>query len=90
MNMGSLTSGSIFQPYTPILSLGIQSLPGTKVYINGADFPIVIGYSGIYELKVEQASPIRSIYFDAESLSHINFNPNGYLIIDIIYDNGGA
>lgn len=90
LDIPALSSGAAFQEYTPILSLGVQSLPGTKIYINSSEYPVVIGYSGIYELKVDESAPIRSIYFGAESLSHINANSNGYLIVDILYDKEGG
>ena len=40
--------------YSPIIHLGIQTLPGTKIYLNGFyDAPIIIGATGIYELDLE-------------------------------------
>jgi hypothetical protein len=38
----------------PIVHLGIQTLPGTKVYLNSnMDAPVIIGATGIYELDLE-------------------------------------
>jgi hypothetical protein len=36
----------------PIVQLGIQSVPGTKFYLNGSNNPIIIGNTGIYELDL--------------------------------------
>ena len=56
-----LTSGSIFSAYLPITQLGIQTVPGTKFYLNNADNPIIIGATGIYELDLEGLSEITAI-----------------------------
>jgi hypothetical protein len=48
----SLVSGSFLSNYIPILQLGIQSLPGTEFYLNGSEYSIKIGTTGIYELDV--------------------------------------
>lgn len=78
---------SIFQGYLPITQLGIQTLPGTRVYLNNNEVgPIIIGSTGIYELELEGISEITDIYFDSTSLELIDNNDNAYLIIDIIYD----
>ena len=84
----NLKSGSIFQNYMPIIQLGVQSLPGTKFYINGSQTPAIIGYTGIYELNLEVMPPIVSLTFEMESLQEINRNNNAYLIVDIIYEDG--
>ena len=82
----TLTSGSIFSDYMPIVQLGIQSLPGTRFYLNGSPKPIIIGHTGIYELDLEGLSEITSLKFDPKSIEAINGNSNSYLIVDIIYD----
>ena len=72
---------------TPIVQIGIQALPGTKVYFNGNnDFPIEIGSTGIYELDVEDFTYITDVKFDASSLDAISSNNNIYLIVDTIWD----
>lgn len=71
---------------TPIIQIGIQALPGTKVYFNGATFPIEVGVTGIYELDVEDFTYITEVKFDADSLNNIDSNPNTYLIVDTIWD----
>lgn len=85
----SLVSGSIFSNYLPITQLGIQSLPGTKFYLNNSNNPIIIGYTGIYELNLEGMGEITALSFDAKSLEAINGNANSYLIVDIIYEGEG-
>lgn len=78
----------VFSKYTPFTQLGIQSLPGTRFYLNGNDIegPIIIGTTGIYELELEGISKINSLRFEEKSLKLIRDNPNGYLIIDVIYE----
>ena len=81
-------SGAVFGECFPGLQFGIQSLPGTKFYLNNSYLPIVIGYTGIYELDVDDLAEITSLRFDNESLNKIKNNPETYLIIDIIYEKG--
>lgn len=82
-----LTDGSIFNNYTPIVQLGIQTMPGTKFYLNANSAPVIVGASGIYELDLSETSTvISSIIFDLTSLELISNNPDGYLIIDIMYE----
>jgi hypothetical protein len=61
-------------------------LPGTKFYLNNSASPIIIGYTGIYELDLEGVAEITSISFDRDSLSAINNINNAYLIVDAIYN----
>lgn len=84
----TLASGSAFNNYRPIIQLGIQALPGTKFYLNNAINPIIIGYTGIYELDLNGLSEITAISFDSKSLDAISKNANAYLIVDIIYEDG--
>lgn len=86
----NLISGSVFSKYVPILQLGIQSLPGTKFYLNGSNNPVIIGNTGIYELDVQGLTEINSLQFDAGSLALITNNATAYLIVDIIYEDGEA
>lgn len=102
LTQSELTSGSIFNTTPTILQLGVQSFPGMKFFVNGADGPVIIGSTGIYELNVDGISQINSIRFDTTEISRIG-NPkvndnnqnvakrqtNGlYLIIDYIYEKG--
>ena len=58
----NLVSGSAFSSYVPIIQLGIQTLPGTKFYLNGSNNPIIIGSTGIYELNLEGLTEINSFH----------------------------
>lgn len=83
-------SGAVFEVPScyPILQLGIQTLPGTKFYVNYGIDPIIVGFTGIYELDLENQAEIVHLTFDKDSIETIKNNGNGYLIIDILYDNG--
>ena len=84
----TLASGSAFQNYVPAIQLGIQALPGTKFYLNNNYNPVIIGYTGIYELDLNGLSEVTSLKFDMQSLNAISKNANAYLIVDIIYEDG--
>lgn len=84
-----LISGQAFTDFGSIYQIGIQTLPGTKFFLNGSAYPIIIGITGIYELEVVNFSTIKQIQFDSTSISLIENNSNAYLIIDILYENGG-
>ncbi len=86
ISASNLASGHIFSGYLPITQLGIQTLPGTKFYLNNSIYPVVIGSTGIYELDLKGVTQITEIHFDKRSLNLINENNNAYLIIDIIAD----
>ena len=81
-----LSSGDAFLEYIPILQLGIQALPGTKFHLNANLDPVIIGASGMYELDLVNSSAVlTSLTCEKESLTKISKNPDGYLIIDIVY-----
>ena len=44
--------------------------------------------NGIYELTLEGLSEITALEFDRADLTSINNNTNGYLIVDIMYEDG--
>ena len=88
ISLSNLASGSIFSKYMPVIQLGIQSLPGTKFYLNNSNEPIIIGNTGIYELDLNGLSEITAIEFDRQSVNMIATNSNGYLIVDILYEDG--
>lgn len=89
LNMADLCAGAAFSDYTPMVQLGIQALPGTKFNLNTNLDPIVIGTTGIYELDLTDSSAmITSLTFEQSSIAYIQNNPDGYLIIDIVYDKG--
>ena len=82
ISASNLASGHIFSGYLPITQLGIQTLPGTKFYLNNSIYPVVVGSTGIYELDLKGVTQITEIHFDKRSLNLIN----DYLIVDIIAD----
>lgn len=80
-------NGGVFNAYFPFTQLGIQTLPGTRIYLNNnEESPIIIGSTGIYELELEGISEITDMYFDSTSLNLIEENPNAHLIIDVLSD----
>lgn len=90
VTLTTLQSGSTFHNTLPIVQLGIQTLPGMKVYINNHTNPVIVGQTGIYELNVDGISYITDLRFDGSTLSVINKNQNNaYLIIDYLYEKEG-
>ena len=86
-----LISGSHFISCKPnatsIASLGIQTLPGVKFYLNNSQVdPILVGPSGIYELGINENYEITGLQFDRKSLDLIDANSGAYLIIDVVYN----
>lgn len=89
LSLQTLQSGSAFHNTLPIVQLGIQTLPGMKIYINNHTNPVVVGQTGIYELNVDGISYITDLRFDYTTLNIINNNKsNTYLIIDYLYEKG--
>lgn len=86
-----LTSGTAFNGYGPIIQLGIQAPPGTKVYLNGNSFPVIIGHTGLFDLDLSNTDNyISSIAFDENSISSlIENNPSNYIIVDLCCGEGG-
>lgn len=82
-------SGEMFANYYPIIQLGIQSLPGTKFYLNESAEPVIVGQTGIYELDLGLNTKITNIKFDTNSMKSIKDNSNAFLIVDFIYDDKG-
>ena len=69
-----------------ISQLGIQTLPGTKIYVNSSTDPIIIGGTGILEIDCRQSTgSIQQFRIDRESMQIIDSLPNGYIVIDMIY-----
>lgn len=86
---GKLISGNIFESLGAISSLGIQGVPGTKFYLNGASFPITIGKTGIYELDLGAHGRIHTIRFDKDSIDNYYTSDNtNRLLIDVLYEGG--
>lgn len=89
INRSNLRSGAIFSNHYPIVQLGIQTLPGVKFYLNKATTPIVIGYTGIYDLELDGVTQITHLCFAEDSLQMLESNADSYLIIDIIHEGEG-
>lgn len=81
-----LKDGSLFSSMS-IQQLGIQALPGTKFYINGSNSPVLVGFSGLFNLDLTDQGEITELRFDLNSLKYIK-NTNSILIIDIAYTGG--
>ena len=79
-----LIYGQALHDAYPIIKLGIQTLPGTKIFINNSPYPIVIGTTGIYELDIDGLSYINQLTIDQASLDKINDISTAYLIIDYV------
>lgn len=90
INKKGLVSGENFTNYMPISKLGIQSVPGTKFYLNNSSSPIIVGHTGIFELDLNEQTEIIALQFDSKSIQFINDNINAYLIVDIIYEGEGG
>lgn len=83
----SLQYGTVFSDHYPIIQLGVQTLPGMKIYINKHTNPVIVGQTGIYELNVDGISHITSLEFDGAVLNMIDSDKsNSYLIVDYIYE----
>ena len=86
----NLVSGSIFfstSNLISIASIGIQTLPGVKFYLNDSVDSIIIGSTGIYELNISDNYEVTALRFDSDSIELLSdVSNNAYLIIDIIYN----
>lgn len=75
-----------FKDYRPIHQFGIQTLPGTKIFLNQSNSPIIIGSSGMYEIDCDNTTAIlNSFRIEQASMENINNLDGGYLIIDLVY-----
>lgn len=79
-------NNNIFSNYYPIYQLGIQTLPGTKFYLNDNSEEIMIGSTGIYELDLGLNTKLTKIRFNGQSMEAIKNNENAYLVVDFLYD----
>lgn len=85
----SLVGSSSYSFYTilqnkNIKQIGIQTLPGVKIYFNSTLYPIIIGNNGYFEISVDNNITISSLYIDAASRSLVASNPAAMLLIDTI------
>lgn len=86
LTIADLVSGTAFNAYYPIVQLGIQAPPGTEFNINGSERPAIMGYTGLFELELNNGGEVINLNFSENSLKAINANPNFSLIIDMIYE----
>ena len=80
-----LKEGTIFNDFSQITQLGIQGEPGTTFVLNGGDYPIVLGETGIYEIDLEDRGFIYSINF-LDNAAFKKYAEGSTLLIDIVYE----
>lgn len=85
LNKTLLMSGEFLPKNRSISQLGISALPGTKLYLNEGNIPLIIGFTGFFEIDLSQGGTITKITVDQQSLEEIEQNDSAYLIIDIAY-----
>lgn len=85
-----MKKSTIFSDEKIIYQLGIQALPGTRFYINDAEYPIIVGTTGLFEIDLSSGMQINQLYFDETSLELISDNPSAVLIIDTIEEGGNV
>lgn len=79
-------NGDVFKDYYPFYQLGIQTIPGTAIYLNGSEDPVIIGSTGIYELDMADGVEVFTLQINSASLAQIGSSADGYIIIDVLYD----
>lgn len=81
-------TGQLFTSYMPGIHLGVQTIPGTKLYLNdNYTNPVIIGATGIYELSLEGTSGLlQNIKVDATSMDIIKNTRGAYIIMDLVYE----
>lgn len=82
----NLKTGVVFQNYMPLASLGIQTMPGVKFYLNRGAQPVIVGSTGIYEIDAKYLADINWLAFDQNSIKMIQENESAYIIVDILYE----
>lgn len=82
-----LINGEIFNGYT-FSQLGIQAPPGTKFYINNGTNPVIIGFTGLFQIDLTTGCSITNLRFDQQSIDFIKENDSLYLIIDMAFEGG--
>lgn len=86
----ALRTGSFMTNTGTVVQLAIQAPPGMKFYVNENNNPVIIGYTGYFEIDLSSTSgAISEIHFDNGWLGYINNNASAVLIIDIAYITGG-
>lgn len=72
----------------PLTQLGIQAPPGTKFYLNGNTNPVIVGFTGLFDIDLTQGGSIISLSFDSDSIKEIQQNDSAFLIVDMAYLGG--
>ena len=80
----NLINGSAFQQYLPLSQLGVRALPGTQFYINGGVNPVIIGFTGLFEIDLTNGGSITELKFDEKSIEAIETNDSAYLVVDML------
>ena len=80
-----LTEGRMFEGRT-FSQLGIQAPPGTKFYVNNGANPVIVGYTGLFQIDLTTGCSITNLHFAPDSLQFINDNDNLYLIVDMAFE----
>lgn len=88
VTMTNLVTGTVFDEYCPLSQLGVQAMPGTKLYLNGNSHPIIVGFTGVLSIDLSMGGEITSLCFDQESIKNINDNIEAMLIVDMAYIGG--
>ena len=83
-----LVNGTAFTQFLPAFQLGVQAPPGTKFYINNNNVPVIVGYTGLFDLDLTSLGSITSLTFDSASINRIKNNDGAILIVDIAYLGG--
>ena len=81
---------NLLEGYDSVIKLGIQTLPGTKFWLNNniTGTGIIVDHTGVYELDLRNiATIINGLTFDATSLAIIDAVDNASIIVDILYNN---
>lgn len=100
VSSASLVKGTIFDKYSPITQLGIQTSPlfeymegGVKktvrpsFYINNGVSSVQIGRTGIYELDLEGIGSIQHLSLAEEFVEAIEKCADGaYVMVDLVYE----
>ena len=80
-----LYTGVPLAKYFPIEQLRITTLPGVKFRLDSNISPSVIGASGVYQIDKIYNNITTCLVFEKNSLEYLDINPDGFLIIDIVY-----
>ena len=87
--MEQLKSGSLFNGLA-ISQLGIQGKPNLTFFLNGSDFPIILGETGIYEIDLQDRGVITSIRFVDNNTLKSYDGRGDRLLIDIVFETKGG